>query len=61
MTVDGETVSGHDISYHKLTKGGNLGVTTSQQMIENEIEMRLRPLLKMYLDTFVKEYAYCCE
>lgn len=61
MTVDGETVSGHDISYHKLTKGGNLGVTTSQQMIESEIEMRLRPLLKMYLDTFVKEYAYCCE
>ena len=61
MTVDGETVSGHDISYHKLTKGGNLGVTTSQQMIQSEINMRLQPLIKMYIDNFIKEYAYCCE
>lgn len=61
MTIDGETISGNDISYHKLTKGGNLGVTTSQQMIQSEIAMRLQPLIKMYLDTFIKEYAYCCE
>lgn len=61
MTIDGETVSGHDINYHKLTKGGNLGVTTSQQMIESEVQMRLEPLIKMYLDTFIKEYAYCVE
>lgn len=61
MTVDGETVSGHDISYHKLKKGGNLGVTTSQQMIESEVNLRLRPLLKQYIDTFIHEYAYCCE
>lgn len=61
MTVDGETISGNDISYHKLTKGGNLGVTTSQQMIQSEIDMRFNPLIKMYIDTFIREYAYCCE
>lgn len=61
MTIDGETIAGNDISYHKLTKGGNLGLTTSEQLIQQEVEMRLKPLIKMYLDTFIKEYAYCCE
>lgn len=61
MSIDGETITGNDISYHKLTKGGNLGVTTSQQMIQSEIDMRLQPLIKMYIDTFICEYAYCCE
>lgn len=61
MSIDGETITGNDISYHKLTKGGNLGVTTSQQMIQSEIDMRFNPLIKMYIDTFIREYAYCCE
>ena len=61
MSIDGDTITGNDISYHKLTKGGNLGVTTSQQMIQSEIDMRLQPLIKMYIDTFIREYAYCCE
>ena len=61
ITVDGETISGHDISYHKLEKGGNLGLTTSEQLILQEISLRLEPLIKMYLDTFIKEYAYCVE
>ena len=61
ITIDGETISGHDISYHKLEKGGNLGLTTSEQLILQEISLRLEPLIKMYLDTFIKEYAYCVE
>ena len=61
ITLDGETLTGSDVNIHKMTKGGNLGVTTSQQMITSEIEMRLKPLVKMYLDAFIKEYAYCVE
>lgn len=61
ITYDGETLTGSDVNIHKLEKGGNLGVTTSQQMITSEIEMRLKPLIKMYLDAFIKEYAYCVE
>lgn len=61
MSIDGETITGNDISYHKLTKGGNLGVTTSQQMIQSEIDMRFQPIIKMYIDTFIREYAYYCE
>lgn len=61
LTVDGTTYTAHDVTATKLSKGGNLGVTTSQQMIESEISMRLQPLIKMYIDTFVREYAYCVE
>ena len=61
VTHDGKTYTAHDIEINELEKGGNLGVTTSQQMIQSEVEMRLKPLIKMYLDTFIKEYAYCCE
>lgn len=61
ITHDGKTYTAHDIEINELEKGGNLGVTTSQQMIQSEVEMRLKPLIKMYLDTFIKEYAYCCE
>jgi hypothetical protein len=61
ITHDGKTYTAHDIEINELEKGGNLGVTTSQQMIQSEVEMRLKPLIKMYLDTFIKEYAYCVE
>jgi len=61
LSIDGETITGNDVSYHRLTKGGNLGVTTSQQMIQSEIDMRLQPLIKLYIDTFIREYAYYCE
>lgn len=61
ITHDGKTYTAHDIEINELEKGGNLGVTTSQQMIQSEVEMRLKPLIKMYLDAFIKEYAYCCE
>lgn len=61
ITHDGKTYTAHDISINELEKGGNLGLTTSEQLILQEIEMRLKPLIKMYLDTFISEYAYCCE
>lgn len=43
-------------------KSGNLGVTTSQQMIESEIDMRLKNNIKeKYLDMFISEWCYLVD
>lgn len=55
----GETTYTGDEVYHEIEKKhGNLGVTTTQQMIDSEIAMRLKPINKRYLDQFINEYAY---
>ena len=38
--VDSDLVHSTDQNYNNLTRSGNIGVTTSQQMIESEIELR---------------------
>lgn len=44
------------------TKSGNLGVTTSQQMIESEVLMRLKMNVKeKYLDEFIAEWCYLVD
>lgn len=45
---------------NKITenKSGNIGVTTSQQMINAEIELRLKNIYDMYIDRFVKNVCY---
>lgn len=57
-TVGESTVTADIIHIEKEEKHGNLGVTTSQQMIESECEMRLNPVTKQYLDRFVFQYAH---
>lgn len=39
-------------------KAGNMGVTTSQQMITEEISLRLKNIYDMYIDNFVKNVCY---
>lgn len=39
-------------------KAGNMGVTTSQQMITEEIDLRLKNIYDMYIDNFVKNVCY---
>ena len=39
-------------------KSGNMGVTTSQQMITEEINLRLKNIYDMYIDNFVKNVCY---
>lgn len=46
--VEGETKNRH----------GNLGVTSSQNMIQQEIDLRLKPLIMLYLDQFANTYLY---
>lgn len=56
--ADGETtLYGDEIRKHENITQGNIGVTTSQQMILSEVDMRLNPVIKQYLDRFV--YTYC--
>ena len=45
---------------NKITenKSGNIGVTTSQEMINAEIELRLKNIYDMYIDNFVKNVCY---
>ena len=39
-------------------KAGNMGVTTSQQMITEEMNLRLKNIYDMYIDNFVKNVCY---
>ena len=39
-------------------KAGNMGVTTSQHMITEEINLRLKNIYDMYIDNFVKNVCY---
>ena len=58
-TADGHTLTGLDqATEHVLTRKGNIGVTTSQQMAESELNLRKVQLLRDYVGTFVRQVAY---
>lgn len=52
------TEDSEHIVTHELEKYGNLGVTTSQQMLESELELRKRNIYNEYLDRFIHEYCF---
>lgn len=58
ITKDGVTYTAHEIEINELEKGGNLGVTTSQQMIQSEVDMRLNPVTMQYLNKFAMMYFW---
>ena len=59
---DGETLSGlHTASEHRLKRSGNIGVTTSQQMIESELSLRKNNILKMIIREFVYDNCFLSE
>lgn len=56
---DGQSVSGYaDTNDHYMTRSGNIGVTTSQQMLNEEIKVRQTDLLKNYVSEFIARYCY---
>lgn len=58
MDFDGNTYSNyHDAEERFLKRSGNIGVTTSQQMIESELALRKTDLLYDYLKQFID---LCC-
>lgn len=58
VTVDGVTVTGNEVREHILTRSGNIGVTTSQQMIESELKLRAYQLLSTIVRDFVTENCF---
>lgn len=54
----GDVFHGDSISTHDFTREGNIGVTTSQKMIDSEIELRQNNILEMFVDNFIKRYCF---
>lgn len=48
------TPAGNSTSVSKLTRSGNIGVTTSQQMLEAELEVKSRDLVKEFMNEIQK-------
>lgn len=57
-TVDGVTVTGNEVKEHILTRSGNIGVTTTQQMIESELKLRGFQLLSTIVRDFITENCF---
>ena len=53
-----DTLTGHEVTEHRLSRSGNIGVTTSQQMIESELELRRTDLLGEFVTGFAKQTLY---
>lgn len=56
------TDGGHDDNNTDIERTlhvhGNIGVTTNNQLIEAELEMRIKSLAEMLLDNFINDYTY---
>lgn len=57
-TVEGVSVSGNDTNEHVMTRKGNIGITSSQQLLEAEISVRQYQMLADYVWKFIKEFCY---
>lgn len=56
MSFNGSTLTGyHDATEHNLTRKGNIGVTTSQQMIQSELDLRRVDLLADFIAAFAAQ------
>lgn len=59
MDFDTGTLTGYnEATEHYLKRSGNIGVTTSAQMITGEVELRKIDLLRDYIREFFNRYGY---
>ena len=56
--TDAGTTSGSSSTERTLHTHGNIGVTTNNQLIEAEIEMRKMSLAEMIIDDIINEYTF---
>ena len=55
----GTVSNSHEVTEHFFERSGNIGVTTSQQMIESEIELRYKyNLWYMFIREFITRFTY---
>ena len=56
---DGTTHSGsYEAKEHFIKRSGNIGVTTAAQMIQGELDIRARDLLREWVKEFIDRYCY---
>lgn len=55
---DTEKAGYHKTDEHYTKRSGNIGVTTSAQMIEQELKMRVMDIVFRYVDNFIKSVCY---
>lgn len=56
--VDGDddsTLSGNDISERLLTRKGNVGVTSSQELLNAELELRVKSFIHYFADCYERD------
>lgn len=58
MTIDSTTYSADDIKAHELSRSGNIGVTSSMQLIQSEIDLRRQSLIYDYVYDFISRYTF---
>ena len=58
QTIENIEGNFNNAEIRKLSRSGNIGVTTSQQMIESEIELRKKSIADWLIEFFVKKYMY---
>ena len=58
QTIDNIDGNFNNAEIRKLSRSGNIGVTTSQQMIESEIELRKKSIADWLIEFFVRKYMY---
>lgn len=50
--------TGDTVNTHTLTKKGNIGVTSSQELIVSEIDLRRNCILDLFIDSFAQIYLF---
>ena len=58
QTIDNIEGNFNNAEIRKMSRSGNIGVTTSQQMIESEIELRKKSIADYLIEFFVRKYMY---
>ena len=58
LTVGDTTYTADFVEAEQISKRGNLGIRSSQELIQQEIELRLKPLIMLYIDQFATTYLY---
>lgn len=58
MTIDDTTYTADNIAAHELSRSGNIGVTSSMQLIQSEIDLRRQSLIYDYVYDFISRYTF---
>ena len=57
-TYSGDTVTADDITQHELTRKGNIGTLTTQQMIDSSLDLARKSLIRNFVQDFMCIYTF---